>query len=438
MPDQPTLQRIVIAGGGAGGLELAARLGRRFGPARVFLIDRSPFHIWKPSLHEVAAGTLDIHQEGLSYRMLGHINGFSFVPGSIASIDRQAKRVQLAPLLDEQGVLVLPERSIPYDGLVLALGSLGNFFGTPGAEEHAIALDTTASAEHFRATLLRAVVRADDRRATGEGAPLVHLVIVGGGATGVELAAELRDAGNLASDYTQGDFDPMRDISITVVEVGPRLLGPLPERVSTSALAALQRRRIRVETDTRIAEVRADSVLTADGRVLPADLCVWAAGISAPTVLRALELPLNRVGQIVVDAHLATPDPAVFALGDCAAAPRVDAEGTVPARAQAAHQQAAYLAKRLGMLMRGGTPDNTPFRYTEHGSLVSLGTQSSVGSLMGGLMDRGFFVSGLVARLMYMSLHLMHHYTVLGLGRTISLAFGRLLLRRTHPRVKLH
>src|SRR5690606_22960620 len=186
--------------------------------------------------------------------------------------------------------------NVGYDLLVVALGSLGNFFGTPGAAEHAIALDTTAAAERFRTALLRALVQADEQRAH-DTRTSVDLVIVGGGATGVELAAELHDAGELVTDYGLRSFAPERDLSITVVEGGPRLLGPLPERVSISAHQALLRRGIQVETNTRVAEVRPDAVITADGRRLPAGLCVWAAGISAPGVLETLGLPLNRAGQ---------------------------------------------------------------------------------------------------------------------------------------------
>ncbi len=438
MPQTPSLHPIVIAGGGAGGLELAARLGRRFGPERVVLVDQSPFHIWKPSLHEVAAGTLDIHQEGLSYAMLARIGGFSFVPGRIEGIERDARELVLAPLLDPKGEEVFGARRQAYGQLVLSVGSLGHFFGTPGAREHALALDTVDAAETFRVELLKAVARVNSQQPENASDDQVHLVIVGGGATGVELAAELRDAGNLLAGYGLTRFDARNDLVITVVEGGPRLLGPLPEKVSLAARESLNRRGVTVETDCRVAEVTPTHVVTNDGRRLRSDLCVWAAGISAPAWLAELGLPTNKAGQLEVDACLRTPDPHIFAMGDCAAAPRTGGEGIVPARAQAAHQQAEYLAQRIGQMLNGKTPDDTPFRYREHGSLVSLGTSSGVGSLMGGLRDGNLFVSGGLARLMYMSLHLMHHKVILGVGRTISVALGRLLLRRAHPRVKLH
>lgn len=437
-PAIPT-HRVVIAGGGAGGLELASRLGRSFGPNFVTLIDQQPFHIWKPSLHEVAAGTLDIHQEGLSYPMLANLNGFTFARGEIVQFDRHTRHVHLAAVSGPDDEVVLPRRQIPYDTLVVALGSLGNFFDTPGAEEHAIALDTTASAEAFRMSLLRALAQDDVERRQGRGSHALHLIIVGGGATGVELAAELNSAGALLADYVPTGFDPSQHIRITLVESGPRLLAALPERVAESACETLQRRGINVELNCRVTQVTNDAIEFADGRRLPCDLCIWAAGIRGPAVLETLDLPLSRSNQLIVNAFLQTPDPHVFALGDCAAAPSVKGPGEiVPARAQAAHQQARYLAHQLLARLHEAPLEAEPFVYRDRGSLVSLGTKSGVGSLMGGLISRGMFVSGLVARVMYASLHLMHHWVVLGPGRTFSVALGRLLLRRSQPRVKLH
>ena len=156
-----------------------------------------------------------------------------------------------------------------------------------------------------------------------------------------------------------------------------------------------------------------------------------------PALLADLGLPLNKLGQLEVNERLETSDPHVLALGDCCAVPWRDGR-SVPARAQAAHQQADYLVKKLAARLRGAPEPVEPYVYQDHGSLVSLGQDAGVGSLMGKLAGRGLFVSGTLARLMYMSLHLMHHKAVLGFSRTASLALARLLMRRTRPRVKLH
>jgi len=265
----------------------------------------------------------------------------------------------------------------------------------------------------------------------------LNLVIVGGGATGVELAVELHEAGHVVSAYELSNFNPDQDLAITLVEGAPRILSALPEKISRAAHARLTELGIKVETQCRVSEVTSHSVKTADGRQFDADLCMWAAGIRGPSILSTLGLPLNRLGQLEVSAYLETPDPHVLALGDCCAAPWTH-DRVVPARAQAAHQQANYLTRKLTARIRDAKEPAQPYVYRDHGSLVSLGQTGSVGSLMGKLAGRGLFVSGTLARLMYMSLHLLHYKAVIGIFCTISLAMARLLMRRTRPRVKLH
>jgi len=430
------LHRVVIVGGGAGGLELAAKLGRKLGPRHVTLVDSRPIHIWKPSLHEAAAGTLDIYQEGLSYLMLANLCGFTFTLGALQAVDRARGIISINSVQDNSGDTVLPPRDLPYDTLVLALGSTSHFFNTPGAAQHAITLDTADNAEQFRLTMLRTMVRVDQAKVRDPSARL-DVVIVGGGATGVELAVELHEAGSIVAAYGLPNFRADRDLAITLVEGAPRILAALPEKISRAAHRRLSELGIRVEVDCRVAEVTAHNIKAADGRVFTADLCMWAAGIQGPPLMACLDMPLNRVGQLVVNNRLESPDPRILALGDCCAVPR-DEHSTVPARAQAAHQEARYLARKITARVRGAAEPQAPYEYRDHGSLVSLGQGAGVGSLMGKLAGRGLFVSGTLARLMYMSLHLMHHHAILGVKRTATLALARLLLRRTHPRVKLH
>ncbi|HLR78732.1 MAG TPA: NAD(P)/FAD-dependent oxidoreductase [Burkholderiaceae bacterium] len=432
--------KIVIVGGGAGGLELAARLGRRHGPDQVFLIDRDESHIWKPSLHEVASGTLDIHREGLSYRMLAKERRFTFVPGNVHNIDRERRCVQIEAFHSAQGQLVFDARDLPYDTLVVAVGSKSHFFGTPGAAEYAITLDSTTQAEYFRQQMLHelaAIARQREQGVTPE--PVLQIGIVGGGATGVELAAELLEAINGLTFYGTRDIDPQRNVKITLLEGSGRILAALPERLSVAASQLLAERGIDVRTSIKVTQVGPDFVQDDQGNRYPVDLCVWAAGIQAPAFLGELGLPVNRINQLVVDEFLRTSDPDIFALGDCAQAPWLNGEGFLPARAQVAHQQANYLCKVIAARVKGdSTPSPKPFRFKDYGSLIAVGHSRGVGTLMGVLAGKSLFVEGLLARFMYMSLHLMHHMAVLGFWRTASLAMGRLLMKRSTPRVKLH
>lgn len=427
----------VIVGGGAGGLELASKLGRRLGPERVTLVDHQLLHIWKPTLHEVAAGTLDIHQEGLSYEMLAHDNGFRFVYGPLLALDAARRTVGIGPIRDEDGEELLPARELAYDRLVLALGSTSRYFGVPGAAEHTLSLNDPDSAEQFRRRMLKLLAAADLRKQR-DGAGGVDIVIIGGGATGVELAAELREASAVHTRYGFRRLDPDRDVRITLLEGSPRLLAPLSDKVSSAALDLLRQRHVDVHTACQVTRIDASGVDDASGHRYPSDITVWAAGIEAPPLLRALGLPVNKLGQVEVDAQLRVPGwPGVLALGDCAACAGPDGR-PLPPRAQTAHQQASYLRQALLGEGKGRPWPDAPYVYRDHGSLVSLGTGTSVGNLMGGLFGASWFVEGLFARLMYMSLHLMHHEAVLGVRRTAVLALARFLVKRATPRVKLH
>ena len=427
--------KIIIVGGGAGGLELATKLGRKFGPKHIFLVDAGVFHIWKPSLHEVASGTLDIHREGLSYAMLAKDHGFTFVPGEMDGIDREARTIHVKAVYNE-GEEVFPARDLSYDTLVLAVGSRSNFFNTPGAEEFATALDSTEQAEKFRLKFLRELIAADQRKKT-DSTQSLNIAIVGGGATGVELAAELLEAGKNLGFYGINELNPENDIHITLLEGSPRILAALPEKTSAAATKLLKQRGIEVKTSVLVSAVQEDSLVDSNNNHYPADLTVWAAGIKAPGFLTELGLETNRINQIVADKTLRTSDPAIYAMGDCA---QVEwEEGRyMPARAQVAHQQADYLIGELTARINGTESSGKPFVFKDYGSLVSVGHNKGVGSLMGVLTGKSLFVEGLLARLMYMSLHLMHHMAILGIARTGSVALGRLLLKRSTPKVKLH
>ena len=428
---------IVIVGGGAGGLELASQLGRTLGRGKVTLVDSRLTHIWKPSLHEVAAGTLDLHQEGLSYQMLAHDNGFTFVYGALTALDAPSHSLTVAAVFGADGSVILPERTLSYTSLVLAVGSTSNYFGVPGAREHTISLNAAEDAERFRLLLLTQLAQADLRKAGGA-AGQVDVVIIGAGATGVELAAELREATGVYAAYGFQHLQPASDVRITLLEGAPRILAPLTEQVSQAAHKLLEERGIKVVTDCRVIAIEADKVRDKAGVEYPASLCVWAAGIRAPEFLAQLGLPLNKGGQIEVDGQVRVKGVSdVFALGDCAAS--VDAAGKqVPPRAQAAHQQADYLRKQFVRLARGNRLQAAPYAYRDYGSLVSFGHRNTVGSLMGSLRGLNFFVEGYFARLMYVSLHLMHHAAVLGYLKTGVLAVARFLIKRSSPLVKLH
>ncbi|MGQ0522270.1 MAG: NAD(P)/FAD-dependent oxidoreductase [Betaproteobacteria bacterium] len=435
-----SVHHIVIVGGGAGGLELATRLGDRLGRrgrARVTLIDRARTHLWKPLLHEVAAGSLDLDDHALDYLAQARWHHFRFQLGSMEDIDRERRRVLVAPTFDEEGRELIPRREIPYDTLIIAVGSTTNDFGTPGAAEHAISLDTPGQAELFHRRLVNACIRANAQREPLRPEQL-NVVIIGAGATGVELAAELHKTTRELVAYGFDKIDPERDVKLTIIEAAPRILPVLPERLSKATEELLGNLHVQVLTGERVTEVAEHGVLTASGKRIAAELTVWAAGVKAPDFLKDIGgLETNRSHQLAVKQTLETTrDPDIFALGDCACCPWPGHQGCVPPRAQAAHQQATHLSRMLRRRLKGRPLK--PYVYRDFGSLVSLGEYSTVGTLMGALVGGSLFIEGLFARFMYISLYRMHLYALHGVAKVLLDTLARMITRRTEPRIKLH
>jgi NADH dehydrogenase len=352
-------------------------------------------------------------------------------------LDRRRKVVKVARTLDEDGLELIPRREIPYDTLVIAVGSHTNDFGTPGAQEYAISLDRHDQAEIFHRKLINACIRANSQ--TGPLRPeQLNVAIIGAGATGVELAAELHKTTRELVAYGLDRIDPEKDIKLTVIEAAPRILPALPERLSNATEELLRGLKVQVLTGERVTEVRADGVLTASGRKVPAELTVWAAGIKAPDFLKDLDgLETNRINQLVVKETLETTrDSDTFAIGDCASCPWPGHDRPVPATAQAAHQQSSHLARMLPRRLAGKSLKR--WRYRDFGSLISLGEYSTVGSLMSMLLGGTFFVEGLFARFMYVSLYRMHLHALHGFAKVLFDTLARMITRRTEPRVKLH
>lgn len=436
--------RIVIVGGGAGGLELATRLGDTLGKrgrAEITLIDRNRTHVWKPKLHEIAAGSMDMSAHEVSYLAQAHWHHFRYRVGAMVGLDRTRREVLVAPYIDDEGQQVTPQRVFGYDTLVVSVGSLSNDFGTPGVAEHAMKLETAADAQHFRTRVINACIRAH-----AQGTPLrpeqLKVAIIGAGATGVELAAELHRTTREMVAFGLDRVDADKDIRVSVIEAAPRVLPALPERLSKATESLLAKLGVKVHTHARVAEVLPGGVSLADGRLLPAELVVWAAGVKAPDFLKDIAgLETNRTNQLVVRPTLQTSrDDDVFAIGDCAACAWPQADhgkgGMVPPRAQAAHQQASHMVRQIGLRLAG--KPMRPYRYRDFGSLVSLGEFSTVGNMMGGLIGGNLMVEGLFARTMYLSLYKMHELALHGFPKVALDTLARLIVRRTEPHVKLH
>lgn len=431
------MKKILIVGGGAGGLELATQLGRKLGKkgkAHVTLVDRNKTHLWKPLLHEVATGSLDTGIDALSYAAHAKNQGFHFQLGSFSALDRDAKTITIAPLHNEENEVLIEERTLSYDYLVLAIGSMCNDFNTKGVKENCIFLDSPDQAHRFHKELLNQFLQhgvKKDKQAK------VNIAIVGAGATGVELSAELHNTASQLSAYGFTNVN-QESLNVTLVEAGQSILPALPTRISSAAHSELTKIGVDVRTETMVTEANRDGLVTKEGDVIPASLMVWAAGIKAPDFMKDIAgLETNRINQIVVTPSLqASRDESIFVIGDLAACTQEN--GTlVPPRAQAAHQMATLAFKNIMTLMKGGN-DMKSFVYHDHGSLVSLSSFSTVGSLMGNLTKGSMMVEGRIARMVYISLYRMHQIALHGYVKTGLMMLVGSLNRVLRPTLKLH
>ncbi|MFM2580151.1 NAD(P)/FAD-dependent oxidoreductase [Vibrio fortis] len=429
------MTKIIVVGGGAGGLELATKLGRTLGRkkrATITLVDRKASHLWKPLLHEVATGSLDEGVDALSYRAHAKNHYFDFQMGSLNDIDRERKVIALSELRDENGELLMPSRELEYDILVMAIGSTSNDFNTPGVRDNCIFLDSPEQAHRFRTEMNNEFLKLHAKNGQGT----VDIAIVGAGATGVELSAELHNAVKELRTYGFGDLDSSK-LNVNLIEAGERILPALPPRISSAAHSELTKLGVNVRTMTMVTQADADGLTTKDGEKIPAQIMVWAAGIKAPDFIKDIGgLETNRINQLVVkDTLQTTRDDDIFVIGDLAQCTQADGS-FVPPRAQAAHQMASCAFSNIIAKLNGR--EKKAYIYKDKGSLVSLSRFSTVGSLMGNLTKGSMMVEGRIARVVYISLYRMHQMALHGVIKTSLMMLVGRINRVLRPNLKLH
>jgi NADH dehydrogenase len=370
--------RVIVVGAGFAGLAAVKEL-RRVG-AQVLLIDRNIYSTFQPLLYQVATGGLNPGDVAYPLRTLARRKAARFQPGELAAIDPAGRRITLT-----DGTV------LDYDYLVLGTGVSAAFYGVTGAAEHTLGLYTRHDAVALRDRIMARLERLD---AEGPG-NAVHFTVVGGGATGVELAGALAELRDDADAFPEVD---RADVHIRLVEMAPALLAPFHPKLQRYALAELRRRGVDVHLDTKIFEITGDRVILADGDELPSDVTVWAAGVSAPTEVQAWGLPQGRGGRIEAgpDLRVAGQD-RIFATGDVALI-----EGQpLPQVAQPAIQTGRHAGEQIALLMAGRP--TRPFHYHDKGIMATIGRRSAVVQLAHGTRLRGT-----LAWLAWLGLHLFY------------------------------
>lgn len=375
--------RVVVVGAGFAGLEATKVLAGA--PVEVTLIDRNNYHKFQPLLYQVATAGLEPDEIVHPVRdILGRRRNVRFLMGTVARVDRARREVVLA-----EGT------AVPYDHLILAAGATTSYFGIPGAAEHAFPMKTVPEALHLRNHILRRFEHAE-RDDAPEGA--LTFVVVGGGPTGVELAGQLAELFQrvLRKDYRHVDTARAR---VVLVEMLPELLASYAPSLRAYTRRALEGRGVEVRTGTRVARVTPEAVVLEGGERIPTQTLIWAAGVKASPLADAVGTPQAGGGRLQVAPDLSLPGhPEVFAVGDLCGATDADGEA-YPQLATVAVQQGRHAARQVLRRARGQATQ--PFRYTDPGTMATIGRSDAVAQLAGGVRLKGF-----VAWLMWAFLHI--------------------------------
>jgi NADH:ubiquinone reductase (H+-translocating) len=369
---------VVICGAGFGGFSAISRLTRA--GLRVTLLDSHLYSTFQPLLYQVATGGLN--PGDVAYPAGGFVGryGAVFRQGELAGVDPASRRITLSG-----------GRELGYDYLIVATGVTTSFYGIKGAQENTFGLYTRTDAivlrDHLMAGFERLSVDSGD----------LSVTVVGGGATGVELAGTLAELRRTALDATFPDVDPAR-VHVRLVEMAPALLGPFHEKLREYARVQLLARKVDVRLNTRISEVTADHVRLADGEDVPSDITVWAAGVAAAPAVAGWGLPQGKNGRIVVGPDLRVQgQDRIFAVGDIA----VNPDDPMPQLAQPALQMGRHAAAQI-LRLEGKMPTEA-FKYHDKGTMATIGRRSAVVQLAGGLRLRGT-----LAWLAWFALHLVY------------------------------
>jgi NADH dehydrogenase len=375
--------RIVVLGGGFGGVYTALHLEQllrrqiRQKSVQITLVSKDNFFLFTPMLHEVAASDLDITHIVSPLRTL--LRKTEIFVGDVQAVDLTRRRVLVSHGSD------FHTHELPYDHLVMALGSITNFYGLPGLEQHALTMKTLGDAIHLRNRVI-ATLEEGDTECAVRGDGRLTFVVAGGGFAGVETAAGLNDFVREALRfYPRLSMDRIR---MVLIHSGATILPELGETLGSYAQTRLTARGVEILTNARVAGVTADEVLLADGRRIPSQLVVWTAGTSPHPLIHDLPCGLDR-GRVVVDETLAVPGwPGVWALGDCAVVPDIRSGKPHPPTAQHALREARTVARNVATDLAGGR--SSAFDFRTIGQLAAIGRRTGVARFFG-INFSGFF-----------------------------------------------
>lgn len=384
-----TKKKILILGAGFGGLYAYRSLYRHFNKNEidVTIVNKTNYFLFTPLLHEVATGGLSENSVVESIQHFLARNGDVIHIADVLSLDKENK------------VVTTSLEKLSYDILIVALGASTNYFGTPGAEEHSLALKDLSDAVKMRGSIIDAFQKASVLKVDEDRKKALSFVVVGGGPTGVELAAEMAEfIHNTLMDYYK-DSISCDDISVSLVNRGPELLAPFPVKLRGKALTVLQDKKIKVYLNTGVKEVHADEVVFSDDTKIHSSYTVWTAGVKPNTEMFANILPMDKGGRIFVDKNLHIADnPEIFVIGDVSFIKENENSLPLPMTAQVATQQGPHVAQNVHNFINGY--DLIPFKFESKGEMASLGRFEGLANIF------GVPVTGAIAWFMWRTVYL--------------------------------
>jgi NADH:ubiquinone reductase (H+-translocating) len=384
-PRSKDLPHVVIVGGGFGGLRVAKAL--RDAPVRVTVIDRNNHHLFQPLLYWVAtAGLSPAEISSPIRRILRDQQNTTVIMAEVDGIDRKMQLV------------LMGERSLSYDYLVLATGAQDNYFGHPEWSKYASGLKSIGEATSIRSHILRAFEQAEIESDFEKIKELLTFVMVGAGPTGVEMAGAIAE---LAHKALAKDFRHINPTSarVILVEAGPRILPTFPQKLARKAHKALNHLGVEIRTSSPVEEIHTDGVIIA-GQLLACKTVIWSAGVAASPAGKWLDTEVDRGGRVRVNANLSVPnEPNIFVIGDTASLAQ---DGRpLPGVAPVAMQQGRYVASLIKQRITTGGPEQ-PFHYIDKGNLATIGRSYAIVDL------KGLPLTGLLAWVLWLFIHIYY------------------------------
>ena len=417
-------KRIVIVGGGFGGLHAAMELERtlaRDPDVEVLLVNRENFFLFTPMLHEVAASDLDLtHIVNPVRKLLRHVGFFA---GNVEAIDLKQRRVIVTHGSERH------RHELPYDHLVIALGAITNFYNLPGLEERSLTMKSLGDAIFLRNHLIENLEQADFECAPELREPLLNFVVAGGGFAGVETIAGINDFVREALRFYPHLREDM--LRVVLVHPGPVILPELGEQLGAYAQQKLAERNVDIRVNTKVTGASDTAVTLSDGSVIKTNTLIWAAGTSPNPLLDTLPCQRER-GRVCVNEYMEVPEwPGVWALGDCAVVPDPKTGMPYPPTAQHALREGKVVAQNIAASLRGGT--KKAFVFSTIGQLAAIGRRTGVARIMG--INFSGFIAWWLWRTIYLSkLPRFEKKMRVALDWTLDLLFSKDLVQFTTGR----